>query len=292
MKSLPWILVIVLILVPGHIRNFTGWSISLTLAALAGFGVGICLSKYRKDIFFLLSATISYLIIPLWTFIDSKEFWYPIIMPAYMTIEFFGIIAGYLLHIRFYKTSSIFFLFTTAIVVYSIVKMDMFIFKTSIDQTDIEYCRNKKIVGETFWDLENNRILYTDTLFNKKVVVLDFWFIRCPNCLVKLAEGYDSLYKRYKGNENILFYSVVKGDIDAKEQVREFLKNKKFDCPVLYDVDGQFANKYKIASEGLPVEIRIDKNGIIRQTIGGYYSAAMMDYLNESENYLNSLINE
>lgn len=56
---------------------------------------------------------------------------------------------------------------------------------------------------------------------------------------------------------------------DAKQEIREFIKELRLTFPVLLDPDMAVTRKYRLI--GLPVSLLIDRQGIIRSKDIGYH---------------------
>jgi thiol-disulfide isomerase/thioredoxin len=89
-----------------------------------------------------------------------------------------------------------------------------------------------------------------------KIVVLNFWFIKCPPC--QMERPYlNELVKEYAANDNIVFIAIA---LDNKASLDSFLKENPFDYHVIPD-GRAIANENKV--EGYPTHVILDKEGKI-----------------------------
>jgi len=96
-----------------------------------------------------------------------------------------------------------------------------------------------------------------------KVVVLNFWFIGCKPCVMKMPHLND-LVKRYK-DEDVVFLAF---SLDDESSLRKFLTKKTFDYNIIPDAANVAQQTYKINS--FPTSLVIDKNGIVQDYLIGY----------------------
>jgi thiol-disulfide isomerase/thioredoxin len=94
-----------------------------------------------------------------------------------------------------------------------------------------------------------------------KVVVMNFWFIRCQPCLEEMPE-LNRLAEKYQGQE-VEFLAITH---EHKTDVQAFLKKKAFDYRHIVDAKN-IAEDYFIS--GFPTNIVVDRQGrIVYQSIG------------------------
>lgn len=125
--------------------------------------------------------------------------------------------------------------------------------------------------------------------FDNKVLVLDFWYTKCGNCLLKLQE-LDKVYEHFSDKPNVLVASIVDGRYSSLDQTNKTLKDWKFKHPVFYDSLGLFTNKYRIAENGYSIELIIDKKSYIKQTYVGLAESETTNYLTLSITYIENLL--
>lgn len=96
-----------------------------------------------------------------------------------------------------------------------------------------------------------------------KVVVLNFWFVKCAPCRDEMPE-LNKIVKAYENNPNVIFIAVA---LDQKDDIREFLKTNPFAYHIVDD-GKEFADKYEIKS--YPTNIILDKEGKVKFHSAGY----------------------
>lgn len=129
---------------------------------------------------------------------------------------------------------------------------------------------DKKIVPAfdfTLMDQYGNTHTLSD--YKGKVVFLNFWATWCPPCQKEMPD-IEALYKEYNLNQDdVIFLGVASPfseenkntrEVD-KEGVLEFLEEKGYTFPVVFDETGEVYSKYNISA--LPTTFLIDKDGNI-----------------------------
>jgi len=134
------------------------------------------------------------------------------------------------------------------------------IIETSLlsDEDKKQILLNKQIPEFQFLDIEGK--LISEKEFKGKVVLINFWFTRCPPCLAEMP-FLNEIKENYKGQE-VEFLSMAP---EEKTKVIEFLKIHDFRFRHIPDADN-FLKKFGV---GFPKNILVDKNGIIRYIGGG-----------------------
>ncbi|HEX3102777.1 MAG TPA: TlpA disulfide reductase family protein [Pyrinomonadaceae bacterium] len=67
------------------------------------------------------------------------------------------------------------------------------------------------------------------TALRGKVVVINLWFINCPNCLEEMAE-LNKLVDQYKDDKNVVFLGLA---ASQKPALQQFLKTHPFKYQVV-----------------------------------------------------------
>lgn len=119
-------------------------------------------------------------------------------------------------------------------------------------------------------DLQGNPLNLAD-LLGKKVVWLNFWGLRCAPCIQELP-ALQKIYETY-ADKGLLLIGVDTDGVDAKflqDQLssRQDLKAAGITFPIAPDQDFAVIDAYGL--EGAPLNIIIDKKGIIRFRHEGY----------------------
>jgi len=109
----------------------------------------------------------------------------------------------------------------------------------------------------TLKDIEGNVVQLSK--LKGKVVMLDFWGTWCGPCVSELPQLV-KLYEKYKGNPNVVFYSV-----DVNEQppvIKKFMKEKGYSFNVLIADATNTQKDYEVTA--VPTKFLIDKEGKIQ----------------------------
>lgn len=101
-------------------------------------------------------------------------------------------------------------------------------------------------------DINGNKI-NTKSLAGK-ILVLNFWFINCPPCIMEMPE-LSNLAETYKTDSSVVFIAVA---LDKKYELDEFLKNRSFGYTIIDN--GRFiSDQYHINS--YPTNVIVDQDG-------------------------------
>jgi peroxiredoxin len=100
------------------------------------------------------------------------------------------------------------------------------------------------------------------TKLRGKVVVLNFWFIRCHGCVQEMPE-LNEIKAEFK-NKNVEFIGLT---FDKEDEVKAFLQRTKFDYKIIAEAQKIF-DQFNITA--CPVSIVINEEGKIMYTGLGY----------------------
>jgi len=101
-------------------------------------------------------------------------------------------------------------------------------------------------------DINDNKV-NTKNLAGK-IIVLNFWFINCPPCIMEMPE-LNKLAETYKSDSSVVFFAIA---LDKKDDLEQFLKNTRFGYTII-DNGRYIADQYRITS--YPTNVIIDQNG-------------------------------
>ena len=87
-----------------------------------------------------------------------------------------------------------------------------------------------------------------------KIVVINFWFIKCGPCQREIPE-LNKLVEDYKDSSNVVFLAIA---LDDKHDLNEFLNRVPFNYNIIYN-GRAFAQQYNIT--GYPTHVILDQNG-------------------------------
>jgi len=112
--------------------------------------------------------------------------------------------------------------------------------------------------------------------FKGRVVMLDFWATWCGPCrmTMPLLEG---LAKEYASTMVLLAINLQ----DPKEVVKEYIWKQGIHSQVLLDEDGSVGALY--GAESIPMEVLIDKEGIVRHVQMGFGPNTLSQFRAEIE---------
>jgi len=118
--------------------------------------------------------------------------------------------------------------------------------------------------------------------YKGKVVFLNFWATWCPPCNKELPD-IEALYKDYKSNQGeVIFIGVTNPtseeypnsqDIE-KKKIQEFLSEKGYSFPTVFDETGDLLNSYQISA--FPTTFIINKKGNIIGYVPGMMTKDIM----------------
>src|SRR5574337_923093 len=117
----------------------------------------------------------------------------------------------------------------------------------------------------TLKTLEGNTIRLSE-FRGKKVVLISFWATWCPPCRLEMP-AIQQIYSEYKDKGfEILAVNI---ESDAKQGIRDFIKELRLTFPILLDPNMKITRKFRVI--GLPVSVLIDRQGIVRAKEIGYH---------------------
>ena len=138
----------------------------------------------------------------------------------------------------------------------------------------------KDLAGETY-------TLY-DLLAEKKMVMLNFWFIDCPYCVMEFPH-LQQVYEQYQ--ETVEVFAI--NPYDNRVAVRQFQADMGLTFPILQD-DAALSKGFGIT--GYPTSVVIDRNGVVCLILPGAATdpetfAVMFDFFT-AEDYQTTVLND
>lgn len=101
-------------------------------------------------------------------------------------------------------------------------------------------------------DINDNKVNTKNLL--GKIIVLNFWFIKCPPCIREMPE-LNKLTETYKSDSSIVFFAIA---LDKKDDLEQFLKGSRFEYTIIDN--GRFiTDQYSINS--YPTNVIVDQKG-------------------------------
>lgn len=110
--------------------------------------------------------------------------------------------------------------------------------------------------------------------FKGKIVLLDFWATWCGPCRMTMPVV-ESLQKEYAGTMVLLAVNLQ----EPHDIVRDYIRAHGIHSRVLLDEDGAVGTMY--GAEAIPMQILIDKQGIIRFVMAGFSPRMASQFRNE-----------
>ncbi len=107
--------------------------------------------------------------------------------------------------------------------------------------------------------------------FQGKVVILDFWATWCGPCRMSMPL-LEKLQQEYPSDLKLLAINLE----EPLDQVRDYVSRQNIRSTVLLDSEGKVGRAY--GSESIPMQVIIDKKGIVRDVLVGF-SPRMTDRL-------------
>jgi thiol-disulfide isomerase/thioredoxin len=117
------------------------------------------------------------------------------------------------------------------------------------------------------YDAQNG--LLTDSSFQDKVVLLDFWYTGCGVCFEKFPQV-QAAYDRYKDDQSVAIFAVDKPiEEDTPGQAFQVIKDEGYTFPVVIAKDEQLPEKFGV--KFYPTTFVIDRTGqiVFRGDIAG-----------------------
>jgi thiol-disulfide isomerase/thioredoxin len=105
--------------------------------------------------------------------------------------------------------------------------------------------------------------------FKGKVVLLDFWATWCGPCRM-IMPLLENLQKEYPDTLVLLAVNLQ----ESREEVREFMRQEKLHSRVVLDEQGAVGSLY--GAEAIPMQVLIDKSGIVRSVMTGFNDTKKM----------------
>ena len=91
-----------------------------------------------------------------------------------------------------------------------------------------------------------------------KPMMLNFWASWCGPCELE-APDLKNIYDKYKADFDLYGINMTKND--EQTEVKKFVKQYKLSFPILLDLDGKVAEKFRF--NFVPTSFLIDRNGIV-----------------------------
>lgn len=122
-------------------------------------------------------------------------------------------------------------------------------------------------------DINNEKI--NTKKMEGKILVINFWFIKCPPCVMEMPE-LNKIVEEYKNDSNVIFLAVA---LDSKSEIKDFLKKNPFKYTIIDD--GKYITSgYKVSS--YPTNIVVSPEGKIHFSSSGYSGLPTINWIKKS----------
>ncbi len=157
--------------------------------------------------------------------------------------------------------------------------------KHSSNKTNSKILENKI---EYVFINKDSSVINSSMLINK-VVLLDYWFIRCGPCIKKMSE-LKKIADHFKGRKDFIVLAVDDGLRDKFSDYLQFTKKLPQELTYVYDSKGKSTSELNI--EYFPHEILLDKKGTVRHQVVGYTTDLSLVYSKNTIEKIENLLNE
>ncbi len=138
-------------------------------------------------------------------------------------------------------------------------------------------------VDFTVYDKDNNEVKLSDYK-GKKAVVVNFWASWCSPCKYEMPYFQEATNKYNNEDLEILMVNLTDGMRETKGSAEGFMKDEGYNMNVMFDIDLDAANKYRL--NAIPRTVFIDKEGNL---VYDHVGIIDKEILNEN---INKIINE
>lgn len=146
-----------------------------------------------------------------------------------------------------------------------------------LDHSGAMYKEGDQMVEFTMTDVDGKTYTLSKLLQEKKVVVLDFWYVSCEPCKNEFPY-FDTAVEKY--GDDIAFLAI--NPYDSAEKIKDLREELGITFTLIQDKLGMTEG---FSVESFPVTVIIDSNGTIRKIHRGAY-ASETAFLRELDNYL------
>ncbi len=116
--------------------------------------------------------------------------------------------------------------------------------------------------------------------YSNKLLVLEFFETWCPACntaIPELNKFYKSINENNKTKNNVAFFSILSPSSGDEKSIKEFIKNKKIEYPVLLEEKQQLS--YNLEVKYIPTLFFIKDSKIVYSKVGPSQSTVLMNEL-------------
>lgn len=226
-----------------------------------------------------------YLTLSLYAIISGPTLHFPYNYPATTFIVGFAILSAFWLIAKQYF--SFFGTFTT-ILICSVYTASWIVPDYLLRKGDKEVrTAIMPTFSNIFTDTAGNKI--TNSFFQNRVVVLDFWFKGCKPCYDKMPV-LERIATKYRMNKNVAILAVNIGIQDSFEEFKSDPIVHLFEVPEFYLLDTSLLRILEF--EGYPSEIILSREGAIVKKHSGFDKSLVDVYYKSRLKIIDSLLNQ
>lgn len=122
---------------------------------------------------------------------------------------------------------------------------------------DVKIINNKEVVDTIYQTVPNfsfinqDSVVVNENTVRGKIYVADFFFVTCPTICPKMKKNLLTIYKAYKGNENIVFLShTIDPEHDTVAVLKDFALRLGADAKQWHFLTGNRDSIYELATHG------------------------------------------
>lgn len=127
--------------------------------------------------------------------------------------------------------------------------------------------------------------------YKGNVMLIDFYFNNCSACIKKMY-ALEKIQTNYRGNSNFTLLMVHRGGSETFSDFLQKLYGFPKNLTYVYDSLSAASKKLNLDATGYPVELIIDKKGIIRETVLGFNHDLDLVYQKNTIKIIDALLNE
>lgn len=250
------------------------------------FLAGWIIRSIEKKIFpYTIIFLISGIGIMVFAFIANPEAYTSWLIELTISIPSF-FIGFYLLNFTLTKRLVFVFSWFAAVLLFAFIINPRFKYATQFANYE-----NKKNIGNfsSFKFIDENNKIVTQNTYKDKIVLLDYWFIGCGPCYLKMKE-LKKIAAHYENRNDVVLLTIDAGFRDSYENFLTEIKKFPDNLRYAYDCAAVIAKQFEV--KGYPTEIIIDKRGVIRHQFVGYNSDVSLVYVSETIKKIDALLNE
>jgi peroxiredoxin len=141
----------------------------------------------------------------------------------------------------------------------------------------------KKAPSFSLYNLNKEKV-YLDSLLGKGPIFISFWALWCKLCIQEL-DAFKKVYEKYE-SLGLKALAISEDGPRAINNVKTFVKGKKWRYEILLDTDGKVRELFGVGSV-MPTSFILDKKGNIRLVSRGYRKGDEKKFVKVIEEIIN-----